>query len=73
MEVVGADNDLGLSVRHPLHLVAPLTHGLDRALHGLGTAVHWQHLVGADKLSDLNAKGAGFVEGARAVACLLIQ
>src|ERR1700742_2527631 len=32
VEVFGADDDLGLPVRHTLHLVAPFAHGLDRAL-----------------------------------------
>src|SRR5260370_18344685 len=29
VEVVGADDDLGLPIRHALHLVAPFAHGLD--------------------------------------------
>src|SRR5579863_5473641 len=66
VKIVGADDDLGLPVRHALDLVTPLAHGLDRALYRLGTAVHWQHLVRAGKLCDLFVKGGKLVvvEGA---------
>src|ERR1700751_322403 len=66
VKIVGADDDLGLPLRHALDLVTPLAHGLDRALYRLGTAVHWQHLVGAGKLCDLFVKGGQLVvvEGA---------
>src|SRR5215472_7841420 len=66
VEVVGADDDLGLPVRHTLDLVTPLAHGFDRTLHRRGTAVHRQHLVGAGKLRDLLVEGGKLivVEGA---------
>src|SRR6267154_3823920 len=66
VEVVGADDDLGQPIRHTLHLVTPFAHRLDRALHRLGTAVHWQHPVGAGKLGDLLVEGSQLVvvEGA---------
>ena len=38
VEVVGADDDLGLVLRHAPHLVAPFANGLDRGLDGLGAA-----------------------------------
>ncbi len=61
VKIVGADNDLGLPVRHALHLVAPLAHRLDRALHRLGAAVHGQHLVRAGQLRDLLVEGSQLV------------
>src|SRR6266404_5971278 len=66
VKIVGADDDLGLPVRHPLHLVAPFAHRLDRALHRFGTAVHRQHLVGAGQLRELFVEGGELVvvEGA---------
>src|SRR4051794_11069250 len=39
---VGADDDLGVAVRHALHLIAPFAHRLDRAFDRLGAAVHRQ-------------------------------
>ena len=53
VKIAGADDDLGLPVRHALHLVAPFAHRLDRALHRLGAAVHRQHLVRAGQRRDL--------------------
>src|SRR5262249_58901614 len=53
VEVVRADDDLGLPIRHALHFVSPFAHVLDRALHRLGTAIHGQYLVGPGKLCDL--------------------
>ena len=53
VEVVGADDDLGLPVGMPLHLVAPLARGLDRGLDGLGAGVHRQHRVVAGQLAEL--------------------
>ena len=66
MKIVGADDDLGLPIRHTLHLVAPFAHRLDRALHRFGAAVHRQHLVGAGQLRDLFVEGGELVvvEGA---------
>src|ERR1700688_1696604 len=61
VEVVGADYDLGLPIRHTLDLVTPLSRGFDRALHRLGTAVHRQDLVRAGKLRDLLIEGGQLV------------
>ena len=53
VKIIGADDDLGLPVRHPLHLIAPFAHRLDRTFHRFGAAVHRQHLVGAGQRRDL--------------------
>src|SRR6202171_5808509 len=53
VKIVGADDDLGLPIRHALHLVAPFAHRLDRALPPFGAAVHRQPPVGAGQLRDL--------------------
>ena len=53
VEVVAADDDLGLALRHAFHLVAPLPDRLDRAFHRLGAAVHGEDLVRAGQLAEL--------------------
>jgi hypothetical protein len=42
VEVVGADDDLGLAVGHALELVGPLAGGLDGGLDGFEAGVHRQ-------------------------------
>src|SRR5215469_10023309 len=66
VEVVCADDDLGLPVRHFLHFVSPFAYGLDRALYRLGTAVHGQYLVGTGELCDLLVEGSQLVVVERA-------
>src|ERR1700728_4198968 len=61
VEVVGADYDLGLPIRHALHFVSPFAPGLDRTLHRLGTAIHWQYLVRPGELCDLLVEGSQLV------------
>src|SRR4029077_8780631 len=61
VEVVSADDDLGLPIGHALHFVSPFAHGLDRALHRLGTAIHGQYLVGTGELCDLLVEGGELV------------
>src|SRR5215472_6113084 len=61
VEVVSADDDLGLPIRHALHFVSPFAHGLDRALHRLGTAIHGKYLVRPGELCDLLVKGGQLV------------
>ena len=50
MEVVGADDDLGLALGNALDLVAPLARGLDGGLDRLGAGVHGQRHVEAGQL-----------------------
>ena len=66
VEVVGADDDLGLALGHALDLVAPLAHRLDRGLDRLGARVHRQHLVRAGERRELLVEAAELVvaEGA---------
>ena len=66
VEVVGADDDLGLVLRHALDLVAPLAHRLDRGLDRLGARVHRQDLVRAGQRRELLVEAAELVvaEGA---------
>ena len=45
VEIVGADDDFGPVLRHPLNLIAPFARNLDRAFHRFGTRVHGQNLV----------------------------
>src|SRR6516164_8640742 len=45
VEIVGADDDFGLILRHTLNLIAPFARNLDRAFHRFGTRVHGQDLV----------------------------
>jgi hypothetical protein len=52
VEVVGADDDLGLVLLDALDLVAPLTRALDGGLDGFGAGVHGQDLVVAGQLGD---------------------
>ena len=78
VEVVGADDDLGLVLGHAAHLVAPLADGLDGGLDGLRAGVHGEYLVGAGQPRELLveerelvvAKGA---RGDRQLARLLDQ
>ena len=52
MEVSFEDQDLRLTVRYALDLVAPLARDLDRRLDGLGAGVHGQHLRVAGQVMD---------------------
>src|SRR6201993_132824 len=61
VEVVSADDDLGLPIWHAPYFVSPFAHGLDRALHRLGTAIHGQYLMGPGELCDLLVKGGQLV------------
>ena len=73
VEIVGADDDLGLAVRHALDLVAPFADRLDGGLHGLGAGVHRQDLVRAGECRDLLVEQRQLVvaEGARGQRQLL--
>ncbi len=63
VEVVGADDDLGLAVGNALDLVSPLARGLDRGLHRFGARVHGQRHVEAGQVVQL------LVEQRRADRC----
>ncbi len=67
MEVVLADDDLGLVRGHALHLVAPLADHLDRRLDGLGAGVHRQRPLEAGDLAEPSEERAHLVvvEGPR--------
>src|SRR5882757_9319907 len=60
VEVVGADEYLGLSVRHALHLVAPLAHSAKR----------WQRRDNREGRSPPSAPSAGKL---RLRVCLLLS
>jgi len=66
VEVVGADDDLGLVLPDALYLLTPLAGGLDGGLYGLGTRVHGQYAVISRQLADLLAEQGQLVvaEGA---------
>ncbi len=67
VEVVGADDDLGLAVGNAFDLVAPLARGLDRGLDGLGAGVHGQRHVEAGEVVQFFVEQRQLVvaEGAR--------
>ena len=67
VEVVGADDDLGLIFRHALDLVGPLAGELEGGLDGLGAGVHGQGHVEAGEVVDLLVEERELVvaEGAR--------
>ena len=52
VEVVGADDDLGFTLGHAAHLIAPLAHRLDCRFDGFGARIHRQDLVRAGKGSE---------------------
>ena len=54
MEVVGADDDLRLTVGDAFDLIAPLARRLHRRLHRLGAGVHRQRHLEAGKLVELS-------------------
>ena len=56
VEIVGADDDLGLAVRDALDLVAPLARRLDRGLDRLGAGVHRQRHVEAGEFVQFLAQ-----------------
>ncbi|EGE56146.1 hypothetical protein RHECNPAF_7500118 [Rhizobium etli CNPAF512] len=53
MEIVGADDDLRLALRHTLDLVSPFAHRLDGGLHGFSAGIHRQDLVRAGESGEL--------------------
>lgn len=67
MEVVFADDDLGLAFGDALDLVAPLAGDLERRLDGLGAGVHGQNHLEAGELGKLLVEERELVvaEGAR--------
>ena len=67
VEVVGADNDLGLIFRHPLDLVTPFPDRLDRALDRFRAGIHRQNLVRPGQGGDFLIERRQLVvaEGAR--------
>ncbi len=66
VEIVLADDDLGLVARDALEGVAPAAHGLDGALDGLGAGVHGQHHLHAAQARELFAEGRQLVVAKRA-------
>ena len=67
VKIVGADDDLGLVLRHAAHFIAPLANRLDGGFDGLGAGVHGQDLVGAGEAREFFVEQPELVvaEGAR--------
>ena len=53
VEVVGADDDLGLAVGNAFDLVAPLARGFDGGLDRLGAGVHGQRHLEAGEVVEV--------------------
>src|SRR4029078_2938425 len=56
MKVVGANDDLGLVLRHFLHLITPFAGRLDRSLHSLRSRIHRQHHLISGEITELLAE-----------------